>query len=194
MEVAHIMGAKVRDVMTPGPIGVDYYQTIGETARTMRDWGVGAVLVVHDQMLYGLVTDRDLVVRAVAEASGPDGPVGPVSSANVIGVDVDAEVYEAGRLMRENHVRRLPVIEDGQVTGVVTLGDVAMEHDHASALAAISLAVTDRALVSVDEAEATRLVRERAVRRIPVLADGAAVGIVHLGDLAPAATAAWPDC
>ncbi len=132
------MDAKVRDVMTPGPIGVDYYETIGETARTMRDWGIGAVLVVAGQALCGLVTDRDLVVRAVAEASGPDGPVGPLSSGNVIGVDVDAAASEAGRLMRENHVRRLPVLEDGQVTGMVTLGDLAMQHDHASALAVVT--------------------------------------------------------
>ena len=70
------MNAKVRDVMTPGPIGVDYHQSIGTAARTMRDWGVGAVLVVSDQALFGLVTDRDLVVRAVAESKGPDEPVG----------------------------------------------------------------------------------------------------------------------
>jgi signal-transduction protein with cAMP-binding, CBS, and nucleotidyltransferase domain len=132
------MDAKVRDVMTPGPIGVDYYQTIGETARTMRDWGIGAVLVVTGQALSGLVTDRDLVVRAVAEARGPDGPVGPLSSGNVIGVDVDADACEAGRLMRENHVRRLPVLEDGQVTGIVTQGDLAMQHHHALALAAVT--------------------------------------------------------
>jgi signal-transduction protein with cAMP-binding, CBS, and nucleotidyltransferase domain len=132
------MDAKVRDVMTPGPIGVDYYQTIGETARTMRDWGIGAVLVVTGQALCGLVTDRDLVVRAVAEARAPDGPVGPLSSTNVIGVDMDADATEAGRLMRENQVRRLPVLEDGQVTGIVTLGDLAMQDDHASALAAVT--------------------------------------------------------
>ncbi len=86
------MFAKVRDVMTPGPIGVDYDQSIGEAARTMRDWGVGAVLVVSDQSLYGLVTDRDLVVRAVAEAKGPDEPVGPLSSTDLIGVDADADI------------------------------------------------------------------------------------------------------
>lgn len=127
------MDAKVRDLMTPGPIGVDYYQTIGEAARTMRDWGIGAVLVVHDQALCGLVTDRDLVVRAVAEAAGTDQPVGPLSSANLIGVDVDADAHEAGRLMRENAVRRLPVIEDGQVAGIVSLGDLAMQDDFALA-------------------------------------------------------------
>jgi signal-transduction protein with cAMP-binding, CBS, and nucleotidyltransferase domain len=123
------MDAKVRDVMTPGPIGVDYYQTVGEAARIMRDWGVGAVLVVHNQALYGLVTDRDLVVRAVAETTGADQLVGPLSSANLIGVDVDADVHEAVRLMREHAVRRLPVIEDGQVAGIVSLGDLALQDD-----------------------------------------------------------------
>ncbi len=126
------MAAKVRDVMTPGPIGVDYFQSIGEAARTMRDWGVGSVLVVNEQSLYGLVTDRDLVLRAVAEAKGPDEPVGPLSSADLIGVDVDADADDAALLMREHAVRRLPVIEDGQVVGLVSLGDLAMHDDPAS--------------------------------------------------------------
>jgi signal-transduction protein with cAMP-binding, CBS, and nucleotidyltransferase domain len=123
------MNAKVRDVMTPGPIGVDYYQSIGEAARTMRDWGVGAVLVVKDQALYGLVTDRDLVVRAVAEARLPDEPVGPLSSVDLIGVDGDAEVGVAERLMRQLAVRRLPVLENGQVTGIVSRGDLSLLDD-----------------------------------------------------------------
>jgi len=134
------MDARVRDVMTPGPIGIDYHQSIGQAARTMRDWGVGAVLVVNDQCLYGLVTDRDLVIRAVAEAKGPHEPVGPLSSANLIGVDADADAREAARLMREHAVRRLPVIEDGQVAGIVSLGDLAMQDDPASALATVSQA------------------------------------------------------
>ena len=115
------MDAKVRDVMTPGPIGVEYGQTIGETARTMRDWGVGAVLVVDQRVLRGLITDRDLVVRAVAEAKGPDAIVGPLSSGNLIAVDADADAHEAGLLMRRNAVRRLPVLQDGQVAGIVSL-------------------------------------------------------------------------
>ena len=134
------MDAKVRDLMTPGPIGVDYHQTIAEAARTMRDWGVGAVLVVSDQSLCGLVTDRDLVVRAVAESKGPDETVGPLSSGDLIGVAADADVSEAMRLMREHSVRRLPVIDNGQIAGVVSLGDLALEDDPASATAAISAA------------------------------------------------------
>ena len=106
------MSARVRDLMTPGPIGVDYHQSIADAARTMRDWGVGAVLVVRDQVMHGLVTDRDLVVRAVAESRSPDEPVGPVSSGDLIGVQPDADVSQAARLMRENAVRRLPVLDD----------------------------------------------------------------------------------
>jgi CBS domain-containing protein len=132
--------AKVRDLMTPGPIGVDYNQTVGEAARVMRDWGVGAVLVVHDQSLYGLVTDRDLVVRAVAEANGPDVAVGPLSSGDLVGVRADADAADAVRLMREHAVRRLPVIDDGQVAGIVSLGDLALQDDPATALAGVSKA------------------------------------------------------
>jgi signal-transduction protein with cAMP-binding, CBS, and nucleotidyltransferase domain len=132
------MDAKVRDVMTPGPIGVDYDQSVGEAARAMRDWGVGAILVVSNGSLYGLVTDRDLVVRAVAEERGADEPVGPLSSANLIGVDADADVHEAMRLMRQHAVRRLPVLEDGQVAGIVSLGDLAMQDEPDLAFAQLS--------------------------------------------------------
>jgi signal-transduction protein with cAMP-binding, CBS, and nucleotidyltransferase domain len=132
------MDAKVRDVMTPGPIGVEYGQTIGETARTMRDWGVGAVLVVDRRVLRGLITDRDLVVRAVAEAKGPDAMVGPLSSGNLIAVDADADAHEAGLLMRRNAVRRLPVLQDGQVAGIVSLSDLALADEHTALLATAS--------------------------------------------------------
>jgi signal-transduction protein with cAMP-binding, CBS, and nucleotidyltransferase domain len=132
------MDAKVRDVMTPGPIGVDYHQSVGEAARVMRDWGVGALLVVSNESLYGLVTDRDLVVRAVAEGRGADEPVGPLSSGNLIGVDADADVHEAMRLMRQHAVRRLPVLEDGQIAGIVSLGDLAIQDEPDLAFAQLS--------------------------------------------------------
>lgn len=143
------MDARVRDVMTPGPIGVDYYQSIAEAARTMRDWGVGAVLVVRDDALYGLVTDRDLTVRAVAEARQADEPVGPMSSGNLIGVDVDASTGEAARLMRAHAVRRLPVIENGQVAGVVTVSDLAPDDLALPDGLALALAGLSRATANV---------------------------------------------
>jgi CBS domain-containing protein len=135
------MDKKIRDIMTPDPVGVYYDQTLAETARVMRDAGVGAVLVVNGDSLSGVVTDRDLVVRGLAEGAGPDSPVGPVCSAKLIGVDADANVTEAHRLMCENAVRRLPVIEDGQIVGIVSMGDLAASGtDGQSSLAEVSKA------------------------------------------------------
>jgi CBS domain-containing protein len=117
------MDKKIRDIMTPDPVGVYYDQTLAETARVMRDAGVGAVLVVNGDSLSGVVTDRDLVVRGLAEGAGPDSPVGPVCSEKLVGADAD--VAEAERLMGENAVRRLPVIDSGQIVGIVSMGDLA---------------------------------------------------------------------
>jgi CBS domain-containing protein len=134
------MGKQIRDIMTPDPVGVYFDQTIAETARVMRDSGVGAVLVVNGDSLSGVITDRDLVVRGMAESASPDSPVGPLCSAKLVGVDAGADVAEAERLMREHAVRRLPVIEGGQIVGMVSLGDLAVSADADSPLAAVSKA------------------------------------------------------
>ena len=133
-------GGKVRDIMTAAPVGVYYSQTIGETARVMRDSQVGSVLVVNDGALAGLVTDRDLVIRGLAEGEGPDSPVGPLCTGDLIGIAADADLHQAAQLMRENAVRRLPVINEGQVVGIVSMGDIAVTADSDSALAAVSRA------------------------------------------------------
>ena len=131
---------KIGDIMTPAPVGVYYTQTIGETARIMRDTQVGAVLVVNDGALSGVVTDRDLVVRGLAEGAGQDSPVGPLCSGELVGVAADADVIQAEQLMREHAVRRLPVVSDGQVVGIVSIGDLAVSGDADSPLAAVSRA------------------------------------------------------
>jgi CBS domain-containing protein len=131
---------KVGDIMTPAPVGVYYTQTIGETARIMRDTQVGAVLVVNDGALSGVVTDRDLVVRGLAEGEGPESPVGPLCSGDLVGVAADADVTQAEQLMREHAVRRLPVVSDGEVVGIVSMGDLAVSADTDSPLAAVSRA------------------------------------------------------
>lgn len=131
------MNAKVRDVMTPGPIGVDYHQSIGTAARTMRDWGVGAVLVVSDQALYGLVTDRDLVVRATTR-------LGDICTGELAVLRPDDDVQHAARLVRERAVRRLPVIAGGVPVGVVSIGDLALDRDERSALSKIPATAPDR--------------------------------------------------
>jgi CBS domain-containing protein len=135
-----VQRGKVSDIMTPAPVGVYYSQTIGETARIMRDTQVGAVLVVNEGALSGMVTDRDLVVRGLAEGEGPDAPVGPLCSGDLVGVAANAEVYQAEQLMREHAVRRLPVIDEGQVVGIVSMGDLAITGDTDSTLADVSRA------------------------------------------------------
>ena len=137
------MDKKIRDIMTPDPVGVYYDQTLAETARVMRNAGVGAVLVVNGESLSGVVTDRDLVIRGLAEGASPDSPVGPLCSAKLVGVEAGAEVAEAERLMGEHSVRRLPVIDAGQIVGIVSLGDLAAfgsGEDGALSLAAVSRA------------------------------------------------------
>ena len=132
------MNMQVRDIMTPDPVGVYYDQTIAEAALVMRDAGVGAVLVVNGESLSGVVTDRDLVIRGLAEGAGPDSPVGPLCSGKLVGVEASAALADADRLMREHAVRRLPVIDSGQIVGIVTLGDLVASADPDSPLAAVS--------------------------------------------------------
>ena len=134
------MDTKVRDIMTPDPVGVSYEQTVAEAARVMREAGVGAVLVVSGESLSGMVTDRDLVIRGLAEGAGPDSPVGPLCSEKLVGVDANADLADAERLIREHAVRRLPVIDSGQIVGMVSLGDLAASAEPESPLAAVSKA------------------------------------------------------
>jgi CBS domain-containing protein len=131
---------KVRDVMTPEPIVVQRDQSIADAARAMRDNAVGSVLVVDGDTLCGLVTDRDIVVRALAASALPDLPVGEVCSPDLVAVNADDDADEAVRVMRENAVRRLPVMDDGRIVGMVALGELAVERDEQSALADISAA------------------------------------------------------
>jgi CBS domain-containing protein len=135
------MDKTVRDIMTPDPVGVYFDQTISEAARIMRDAQVGAVLVVSGESLTGVVTDRDLVVRGLAAGLSPDDPVGPLCSPKLVGVAADADVAQAERLIAENAVRRLPVIDgDGQIVGMVSLGDLAVAAGGDSPLVAVSRA------------------------------------------------------
>jgi CBS domain-containing protein len=131
---------KVRDVMTAEPIVLQQDQSIADAAQAMRDTAVGAVLVVDGDRLCGLVTDRDIVIRAVAESAPPDSPVGPLVSPDLIAVAADDEADDAARVMQDHAVRRLPVMDDGRIVGIVSLGDLAVSRGEDSALADISAA------------------------------------------------------
>ncbi|MFD3531395.1 CBS domain-containing protein [Streptomyces sp. NPDC058664] len=135
------MTQKIRDIMTESLVTVGQETTVHDTAIRMRDENIGNVLVMDDGRLRGLVTDRDLVVRALAEGKDPDRcTVGEVCSGDLVTVGPDEDVGRAVELMRDHALRRLPVMAEDRPVGIVSLGDLAIERDEDSALADISVA------------------------------------------------------
>ncbi|MFF5703264.1 CBS domain-containing protein [Streptomyces sp. NPDC012794] len=139
------MTRSVHEVMTSNPVTVEKLTSLAEAARVMRDAGIGDVLVVDGGRLHGIVTDRDLVIRGMAENRDPaETTVQAICSTELLTVGPGDDVHQAVALMRRNALRRLPVqTEDGELVGVVTLGDLAVESDPGSALAAIAAAEPD---------------------------------------------------
>jgi CBS domain-containing protein len=129
----------VREVMTVAPITLPTDAPLVEAARLMRDRDIGDVIVVEGQNAAGIVTDRDIVVRGMAEGGDPNEMrVGQVVSGDLVSVAPDDPVERAIQLMREKAIRRLPVLEEGKPVGVITIGDLAVERDAESVLADIS--------------------------------------------------------
>jgi CBS domain-containing protein len=133
------MAQKVNEVMTPVPVAVPPDTSLVEVGDLMRQHGIGDVLVVHEGRLRGLVTDRDIVIRAVAAHRDMSGTtVADICSTNMITVAPGEDADEAVRLMRENAVRRVPVVDGDRPIGMVSIGDLAIQRDERSALADIS--------------------------------------------------------
>lgn len=134
------MAQRVSDVMTPDPVCVSPGMSLDSTARKMRDHRIGAVLVVDDGQLLGIVTDRDLVVRGMAgRHDASETSVGDLTTPSVAVLTVDSSSSQAVRLMRQQKIRRLPVCDEaGQLIGIVSLGDLAERYDSAEAEAALA--------------------------------------------------------
>jgi CBS domain-containing protein len=127
--------------MSAAPIMVPLETTLAEAARIMRDHGIGNVLVTWAGRLCGVVTDRDIVVRAVADGrQATVTPVGDICSAGLTTVRPDDDIATAAALMRHRAVRRLPVVEGHRTVGIVSIGDLAIAHGDRSVLADISKA------------------------------------------------------
>ncbi|MEU9328845.1 CBS domain-containing protein [Streptomyces canus] len=134
----------VRDVMTPGVVAVRPDASLVEAARLMRAQDIGDVVVADGQHVVGLLTDRDITVRAVADGADPlTVSAQSVCTPDPLTVAPGDPVTQAVALMRAHAVRRLPVIEDGLPVGMVSLGDIAEGRDPGSALADISRADPD---------------------------------------------------
>ena len=111
----------------------------------MRDSDIGDVVVMEGGQVSGIVTDRDIVVRAVADGRDPDSTnVSDVCTTGVETIAPEASVDEALSLMREKDIRRLPVAKSGRPVGIISLGDLAVEREPDSTLADISAAAPDQ--------------------------------------------------
>jgi CBS domain-containing protein len=138
------MARTVEDVMTRDPRTVNSDDPVIEAARIMRDSDIGDVVVMDDGQVSGIVTDRDIVVRGVAEGRDADSTqVSDVCTSGVETIDPSASVDDALRLMREHDIRRLPVTKNGRPVGILSLGDLAVEREPESTLADISAATPD---------------------------------------------------
>lgn len=135
------MAQTLKDLMTPNPQTVSVETTVAEAAKCMRDDGIGDVIVTDGDTLCGIVTDRDIVVRAVADGlDATTTTVGDICTTDLATLSPDTSVEDAVTLMRERAVRRLPIVENGKPVGIVSIGDLAIERDGQSALADISAA------------------------------------------------------
>ena len=135
------MTSTIQDVMTTDLVMCPATTSIRDAARMMRDRDIGDVLVTDDgDRLAGIVTDRDLVVRCLADGASADSPIEQACSSDLVSVNTDSSIDDAVRLMKERSLRRLPVVDQGRAVGIVTLGDLAMEREPNSALGDISAA------------------------------------------------------
>ena len=122
------MGKNVKDAMTSDVKTAAPTQSLTDVARLMKQEDVGSIPVVDGERLVGVVTDRDIVVRGIADGSDPHAvKAGDIASRDVVTVRPDDALDEALRLMGQHQVRRLPVVDDGQLVGVVAQADVAQE-------------------------------------------------------------------
>jgi CBS domain-containing protein len=133
----------VQDVMTADPIVMPASASILAAAQKMRSASIGDVLVLDDDggKILGIVTDRDMVVRGIAEGLDPRAnTLDQICSRTLTTVSPDDSIETAERLMREKAIRRLPVVKRGRPVGIVSIGDLAIEQERDSTLADVSAA------------------------------------------------------
>jgi len=124
------MANSVRDAMTADPRSIGKSVSVVEAARLMREQDIGSLPITDDEQLVGMITDRDITMRVVAEAADPNATsVEDVYSRDLISVAPDNDLEEALGLMARHQVRRLPVVEDGRLVGIVAQADIALSEN-----------------------------------------------------------------
>jgi CBS domain-containing protein len=121
------MAKSVRDAMTENPRSIGASAPVVEAARLMREEHIGSLPITDDEKLVGMITDRDITTRVVAEAADAEAtPVGDVYSRDLVSVEPDVDLEEALQLMARHQIRRLPVVENGRLIGIVAQADIAL--------------------------------------------------------------------
>ena len=139
------MAQYLREIMTQKPVTVQATDTVVAAARSMRDGNIGDVVVVDNGQIQGILTDRDIVVRALAEGRDPARTtVGEICSRELTTLSPNDAIGDAEKTMRARAIRRLPVVEGGRPVGIVSLGDLAVEKNPDSTLGGISAAPPNR--------------------------------------------------
>jgi CBS domain-containing protein len=124
------MAKSVRDAMTQDPRSIGASASVVEAARLMREQHIGSLPVTEDERLVGMITDRDITTRVVAESAVPEKTsVGDVYSRDLISVEPDNDLDEALQLMARHQVRRLPVVENSRLVGMVAQADIALKEN-----------------------------------------------------------------
>jgi CBS domain-containing protein len=132
------MPQKISDVMTKDLVTIGPDVSLIDASKQMQERDIGDVLVVEDDRLLGIVTDRDIVVRGLAAGKSPNAPAAEIATTELRVLSPDDDATQAVEWMRRDAVRRVPVVEDGVPVGIVSLGDLAQSRDPRSALADIS--------------------------------------------------------
>ncbi|MEO9256441.1 MAG: CBS domain-containing protein [Tepidiformaceae bacterium] len=124
--------AKVRDFMTAEIVTVSVHSDLADAARLMRDSDVGVLPVMDGDKVRGVITDRDIVIRGLADQKAT-ASVGEIMKDGLISLSPDDDEHHAVSLMSEHNVRRLPVMENGRLVGMVSVGDIAVRASEKSA-------------------------------------------------------------
>jgi CBS domain-containing protein len=143
--------AKIKEIMTKDCVTASPADTIFQTAKKMKDHDIGFIPIVEGKKLIGVVTDRDLVIRGYAEQKDGSTQVKDVCSNATTSVGLDMDVEDAAKMMARQQIRRLLVVDNGELAGVVAIGDLAVneQHDEKAGKALSEISESDKTVSQV---------------------------------------------
>ena len=139
------MNLKIKEIMTTDVRSISANDSISEAVNIMKQLDIGAVPVLDNSLLVGIITDRDIVLRGIAAGKSMEESVSTVMTKDITTVTPDMDVHKAADLMASKQIRRLPIVENGRLVGIVSIGDMAVEdifeNEAGEALHTISMGV-----------------------------------------------------